>query len=96
MRCPKMILMLSLTISAILPVQSARADKVRFCFLFCEVEVSPGSDSFCQSYQPVVRTPADSATVKGARGPVQSRVVKNDVLYKCTCQGWKNPVCKNL
>lgn len=74
----------------------ARADRVKFCFLFCEIETTPPADTFCRAYERVIRSPADSAVVKSARGPVQQRVTKNDVFYRCVCEGWANPICKTI
>lgn len=88
--------MLTLSLTLLAVPQPARADRIKFCFLFCEVETTAPIDSFCQSYQPVMRSPADAAVVKGARGQVQNRVVKNDVFYRCACTGWTDPICKKI
>lgn len=88
MRCPTAILMTSMMLSA------AQADTVRFCFLFCAVEDAPVVDSFCQAYQRVNASAADSAEIKKlSRGP-RARLTANDVLYLCKCKIWDNPICK--
>ena len=86
--------MTGLTILLMLSAVPARADRVKFCFLFCEVETTPVVDSFCQSYLQVSKSPSDSAEIKKLpRGP-KVRTTANDVLYLCKCKAWDNPICK--
>lgn len=80
----------------LLATTPSQAQKVKFCFLFCAVEEVPVIDSFCQSYQRVIRNRADSATVKAVPDPVRKRTEANDALYRCACEGWKNPLCAGL
>lgn len=87
MRCLIAMLMTLLMLSG------ARAGEIKFCFLICAYELPAPVDSFCQSYQRVNRSPADSAEVKKlSRGP-KDRLTANDVLYLCRCKGWDNPIC---
>lgn len=69
----------------------------RVCILICIDDEKPAvADSLCQAYERVIRAPTDSAEVnKMARGP-KSRVARNDALYRCKCEGWKNPICDGL
>jgi hypothetical protein len=79
--------------SLMLSVAPAKADSIKFCFLFCAVE-APTTDSFCQAYQQVNQAPGDSAEIKKlSRGP-KVRLTANDVLYLCRCKGWNNPICE--
>lgn len=73
----------------------ARAEKVRFCFLFCAVE-SDAADGFCQNYERVIRSPADSAEVRKMKGGPLKRTARNDTLYRCTCEDWKHPICSTI
>ncbi len=70
----------------------ARAE-VKFCFLFCVVDQPKAVDGFCQNYERVIRNPSDSAEVKKLKGDTLKRTARNDTLYRCTCEGWKNPIC---
>lgn len=49
-------------------------------------------DSFCSSYQRVIRNASDSAI----SGPLaaKQRLAANEITYRCTCEGWKSPLCK--
>ncbi len=90
MRC----LIAGLTILLTLSAAPARADRVKFCFLFCEIEQDSPVDSFCQVYQKVNQGAADSAEIKKlSRGP-KDRLTANEVLYLCKCKAWENPICK--
>ena len=82
-----------LTIFLMLSAAPARADEVEFCFLFCTVK-RPVVDSFCQSYQQVNQSPADSAEIKKLSRAPKVRLTANDVLYLCKCKAWNNPICK--
>lgn len=64
------------------------------CFPPRKPEVA--ADSFCSAYERVIRDPGDGNSVARTRASVQKRVARNDVLYKCTCQNWNNPICKGL
>lgn len=81
------------TLTILLTLSAARADEIQFCFLFCSVKQAAPVDSFCQSYQRVNQSAADSAEIKKlSRGP-KVRLTANDVLYLCKCKGWDNPIC---
>lgn len=87
-------LMAGLTTLLMLSAVPAKADRVKFCFLFCEVEQESPADSYCQAYQQVNQSAADSAEIKKlSRGP-KVRLNANDVLYLCKCKAWDNPICK--
>jgi hypothetical protein len=88
MRC----LMAGLTI--LLMLSGARADTIKFCFLFCSVETAPVVDSFCQTYQRVNQSAADSAEIKKLSRAPKVRLNANDVLYLCKCKAWDNAICK--
>lgn len=60
--------------------------------MFCEPPKQAAIDSFCQSYQRVIRAPADSAI--GAPLPVKQRIAANDVTYRCLCEKWESPLCR--
>jgi hypothetical protein len=83
-----------LTTLLMLSGTQARADNVKFCFLFFSVETSPAVDSFCQSYQQVNQGPTDSAEIKKLSRAPKVRLNANDVLYLCKCRNWNNPICK--
>lgn len=89
MRC----LIALLTISLMLSATPTKADAIKFCFLFCAVETAPVIDSFCQAYQQVNQSPADSAEIKKLSRAPKVRLDANDVLYLCKCKGWDNPIC---
>ena len=72
----------------------ARADRVKFCFLFCEIEQDSPVDSYCTSYQQVNQSAADGAEIKKMSRAPRVRLTANDVLYLCKCKGWGNPICK--
>lgn len=88
MRC----LIASLTI--LLTLSAASADTIKFCFLFCAVEPAPVVDSFCQTYQQVNQSPADSAEIKKLTRDPKVRLNANDVIFLCKCRAWNNPICK--
>lgn len=70
------------------------ADRVKFCFLFCEIETDSPVDSYCQSYQRVIRNASDAAEIKKlSRGP-KVPLNANEVLYLCKCKKWDNPICR--
>lgn len=71
----------------------SQADTIKFCFLFCAVD-TPVVDSFCQVYQQVNQSPADSAEIKKLSRDPKIRLNANDVLYLCKCKAWDNPICK--
>lgn len=91
-------LLMSLAVcSAIWSATEARADTVKFCFLFCAVERDASTvDSFCQSYERVLREPGDGASLQLSRLTIQRRTARNEALYRCKCQGWKNRICEGL
>jgi hypothetical protein len=67
----------------------------------CELLRVPGPpatpvaiDSYCSIYQRVQQNAADSKSVKQTTREVQSRINKNDLYYRCTCEGWTDPVCQ--
>lgn len=85
---------LTASLMTLLTLSAAQADTIRFCFLICGVEPAPVVDSFCQSYQKVNQSVADSAEIKRlSRGP-KVRLNANEILYLCKCRGWANPICK--
>jgi len=73
----------------------AQAQKVRWCLFACAVEAET-VDSYCQVYGRVILNPADARIVKAVPDPVRKRIEFNDALFRCTCQGWQHPICKDL
>jgi len=61
-------------------------------FFQCEVPKPVVVDSFCTSYQRVIRSAPDSAV--NAPLAVRQRLAANEITYRCTCEGWKSPLCK--
>lgn len=86
-------LIASLTTLLMLSATPSQADRVKFCFLFCEVETAE-SDSFCTSYQRVNQSAADSAEIKKLSRAPKVRLNANDILYLCKCKAWDNPICR--
>lgn len=80
---------LSLSLLSLTP---AKADRVKFCVLFCEVESEAPADTFCQMYSRILLNKSDST--KNLPLTMRKRIASNEVKYRCQCQGWNNPVCK--
>lgn len=59
--------------------------------MFCQVEKAPAVDSYCAAYQKVIRAAGEGA-IK-ATPEVKRRIAANEILYRCTCEGWKSPLC---
>lgn len=87
-------LIAGLTTLLMLSAAPARADRVKFCFLFCEIEQDSPVDSYCTSYQQVNQGASDAAEIKKMSRAPRVRLTANDVLYLCKCKGWENPICK--
>lgn len=85
-----------MTICWLIWASPTRADEIKFCFLFCGIERATVADSFCQAYERVIRAPADAAEIGKVARTVAKRVARNDALYRCACQNWDNPICKDL
>lgn len=60
--------------------------------MFCEPPKQPAVDSFCQSYQRVIRQPAESAIQ--APVSVKQRLAANEITYRCQCEKWVSPLCR--
>lgn len=73
----------------------SHADRVRFCFLFCEIESTSSAGGFDALYQPIIRSPADAAQIKGLKDPVRKRVEANEILWRCN-KGFDHPICKGV
>lgn len=50
------------------------------------------SDSYCQTYQKILRVKADGE-IMANRG-VKERILANEVTYRCLCEGAKGKVCE--
>ena len=61
--------------------------------MYCEQPKQPVIDSFCQSYQRVIRQASESA-IKAPLA-VKQRIAANEIVYRCSCEGWKSPLCGN-
>jgi len=59
--------------------------------MFCEPPKQQAIDSFCQSYQRIIRQPSESAIQ--APLAVRQRIAANEIIYRCSCEGWKSPLC---
>lgn len=60
--------------------------------MVCDLPKPAAVDSYCQSYQRVIRQPSD-ATIQGPLS-VKQRIAANDVTYRCLCEKWDNPLCR--
>lgn len=60
-------------------------------FFQCALPKQPVVDNYCSSYQRVIRTQADAAI--NAPLSIKQRIAANDVIYRCTCEQWKSPLC---
>jgi hypothetical protein len=60
-------------------------------FFQCEVPKPAVVDSYCTSYERVIRQPSESAI--SAPLSVKQRIATNDIVYRCKCKGWKSPLC---
>ena len=66
---------------------------VGFLFAYqCEVPKPPVVDSYCQSYQRVIRQKGEGG-IQGSLA-VKQRIAANEIAYRCTCEGWQSPLCK--
>lgn len=86
MRC------LTATLTLLLTISAAEADRIKFCFIFCAVEQQGVVDSFSSVYQRVITSPADSAEIKKLSRPLRERLTRNEILYRCST-GWNNSIC---
>lgn len=78
-----------ISLSAILT--GTHPSHARICIFVCIDDDPPVINGFCQSYERVLRTKGDST--KGLTLALRKRIASNDVLYRCACQGWANPIC---
>lgn len=76
-------------------VSPSHADRVRFCFLFCEIESTGPADGFDTLYQPIIRSPADAAQIKALKDPVRKRIEQNEILFRCN-KDFDHPICKGV
>jgi predicted glycosyltransferase len=60
--------------------------------MFCEPQKPAAVDSFCQSYQRVIRQPSESAITASLN--VKQRLAANEITYRCVCEKWDNPLCR--
>lgn len=63
-------------------------------FFQCEAPKPVVVDSYCASYQRVIRQPAEAAIT--APLSVKQRIAANDVVYRCTCEHWDSPLCQTV
>lgn len=63
----------------------------RICIFVCIDDDAPAVNGFCQAYSRVLRAPGEST--KGLSLALRKRIAANDVLYRCACEGWTNPIC---
>lgn len=78
-----------ISLSAILlPVTPSQS---RICIFVCIDDDAPAVNGFCQAYQRVLRAQGEST--KGLSLALRKRIAANDVLYRCTCEAWTNPIC---
>lgn len=62
--------------------------------MFCSTNSAKTIDSYCAVSERLLRSPIDSAYVKGAPDGLKRRIAAADVNYRCQCEGWDNPICK--
>lgn len=68
-----------------------------FCFIICFGSSSAlgvgAGDTFCQTYQRVVRTQKEADALKAMPPDVRKRIQGNDLDYLCNCRGWEDVAC---
>jgi hypothetical protein len=90
MRCLKAILA-----GCCLSWLSPSAEAARLCVLFCIDEAAPAAaDGFCQAYRRVIVRPGDDQEIGRAAPELRRRIAANEVLYRCSCEHWNNPICR--
>jgi hypothetical protein len=50
-------------------------------------------DAFCRRYGRVIKGKSDSDEIKRLSRALGTRVLSNEVVAKCVCDKWDNPVC---
>lgn len=67
------------------------------CFIICfgySPSVSlPAGDTFCATYERVIKNKEESDTLKAIPPEIRKRIQGNDLDYLCTCQGWEDNAC---
>lgn len=61
--------------------------------MFCEPPKQVAIDSYCQSYQRIIRSPDDAKIT--APLSVKQRIAADDIIYRCTCEKWDSPLCRS-
>lgn len=72
----------------------AKADTIKWCFIICTVATEAPADSFCQMYQSVIQNQSEAKEVGKLSSRPRRAVNKNEVAYRCLCQKWDDPICK--
>ena len=71
-----------------------------FCFIVCFGLWQPAKptvvDSFCQTYQRAIVAKPDAEAAKTLPPGLQRRIASNEVVYRCLCQKWSNPICAKV
>lgn len=65
-----------------------------WCFIFCFGISNPPEqpkvlDSYCLTYQRIVKTSADLDQIKKLNRPLRDLIQGNELEYLCRCKGWK-------
>lgn len=66
-----------------------------WCFVVCfgadsPEETSIALDTFCQTYQQVVRDTRELESILKLNRTMRNRIQGNDLEFLCRCQGWKS------
>ena len=61
-------------------------------FMVCEPPKQSAVDSFCTTYQKQIKAKGDGAI--SAPLAVRQRIAANETTYRCLCENWQNPACK--
>lgn len=73
-----------------------------WCFVVCfgsdssDDQAPMALDTFCQTYQQVVRDTKELSQILRVDRTVRNRIQGNDLEFLCRCQGWKNDPQKKV
>lgn len=71
------------------------------CFIICfgtsqPAPVTPATDTYCATYEQIVRSKDDLSVVKGLPKEVRNRIQGNDLDYLCNCKGLGSAACRSV
>ena len=62
--------------------------------MFCQQPTTaPSIDAYCSSYRRVIAQRGDSIAVGKLPSALRRRLAANDVVYRCRCENWSDPIC---